>query len=107
MIGLYYNSNFATSCVHGLLHVFEGCLQHQMLIQVDPWHGYSRLRFFVFYIKIARTSAVSSTNFGSILILASCVVGTCNMYHVSEVLNGKVKHEQGCRWGNLVFGGNG
>ena len=28
---------------------------------------------------ISRTSAVSSTNFGSILIFASCVVGTCNI----------------------------
>ena len=31
------------------------------------------------YIYISRTSAVSSTNFGSILISASCVVGTCNI----------------------------
>ena len=32
----------------------------------------------VYFIKnISRTSAVSSTNFGSILIFASCVVGTC------------------------------
>ena len=32
------------------------------------------------YIKnILRTSAVSSANFGSILIFASCVVGTCNV----------------------------
>ena len=29
------------------------------------------------YIYISRTSAVSSTNFWSILIFASCVVGTC------------------------------
>ena len=29
--------------------------------------------------NISRTSAVSSTNFGSILIFASCVVGTCNV----------------------------
>ena len=28
--------------------------------------------------NIPRTSAVSSTNFRSILIFASCVVGTCN-----------------------------
>ena len=33
----------------------------------------------VFYKNILRTSAVSSTNFGSILIFASCVVGTCNI----------------------------
>ena len=32
----------------------------------------------VCYKNISRTSAVSSTNFGSILIFASCVVGTCN-----------------------------
>ena len=31
------------------------------------------------YKNISRTSAVSSTNFGSILIFASCVVGTCNI----------------------------
>ena len=33
----------------------------------------------LFYTNISRTSAVSSTNFGSILIFASCVVGTCNI----------------------------
>ena len=33
----------------------------------------------LFYKHISRTSAVSSTNFGSILIFASCVVGTCNI----------------------------
>ena len=33
----------------------------------------------IFYKNISRTSAVSSTNFGSILIFASCVVGTCNI----------------------------
>ena len=32
----------------------------------------------VFHKNISRTSAVSSTNFWSILIFASCVVGTCN-----------------------------
>ena len=31
--------------------------------------------------NIARTSVVSSTNFGSILIFASCVVGTCNILY--------------------------
>ena len=31
--------------------------------------------------NISRTSAVSSTNFGSILIFASCVGGTCNILH--------------------------
>ena len=29
--------------------------------------------------NISRASAASSTNFGSILIFASCVVGTCNI----------------------------
>ena len=36
----------------------------------------------VFYKKKLRTSAVRSTNFGSILIIASCVfgvIGTCNI----------------------------
>ena len=33
----------------------------------------------IFYKNISRTSAVSSTNFWSILIFASCVVGTCNI----------------------------
>ena len=33
----------------------------------------------LFYKKKSRTSAVSSTNFRSILIFASCVVGTCNI----------------------------
>ena len=33
----------------------------------------------LFYTNIPSTSAVSSTNFGSILIFASCVVGTCNI----------------------------
>ena len=32
-----------------------------------------------FYRSILRTSAVSSTNLGSILIFGSCVVGTCNI----------------------------
>ena len=32
-----------------------------------------------FYNNISRTSAVSSTNFGSILIFASCAVGACNI----------------------------
>ena len=32
--------------------------------------------------NISRTSAVSSTNFRSILIFASCVVGTCNILTV-------------------------
>ena len=31
--------------------------------------------------NISRTSAVSSTNFRSILIFASCVVGTCNILY--------------------------
>ena len=34
-----------------------------------------------FYKKKLRTSAVSSTNFRSILIFASCVVSTCNILH--------------------------
>ena len=33
----------------------------------------------IFYKHISRTSAMSSTNFGSILIFACCVVGTCNI----------------------------
>ena len=33
----------------------------------------------VFYKNISRTSAVSSTNFGSILIFACCVVDACNI----------------------------
>ena len=33
----------------------------------------------LFYNNISRTSAVSSTNFGSILIFASCIVGTRNI----------------------------
>ena len=33
----------------------------------------------IIIIIIIRTSAVSSTNFGSILIFASCVVGPCNI----------------------------
>ena len=33
----------------------------------------------LFYKSTLRTPAVSSTNFGSILIVASCVVGTCNI----------------------------
>ena len=36
------------------------------------------LKLFI-YKNISRTSAVSSTNFGSIPIFASCVVGTCNI----------------------------
>ena len=31
------------------------------------------------YKTVLRTSAVSSTNFGSILIFASCIVDTCNV----------------------------
>ena len=37
-------------------------------------HSWSVFSFFI--INISRTSAVSSTNLGSILIFASCVVGT-------------------------------
>ena len=33
----------------------------------------------LFYKNISRTTAASSTNFGSILIFASCVVGNCNI----------------------------
>ena len=40
---------------------------------------YPRCIELLFYEHISRTSAVSSTNFGSILIFASCVVGTCNI----------------------------
>ena len=43
---------------------------------------------------ILRTSAVSLTNFESILIFASCVVGTCNIVPGMWVsfLNGRVIH---------------
>ena len=34
-----------------------------------------------FITNILRTSAVNSTSFGSILIFASCVVGTCNILY--------------------------
>ena len=40
--------------------------------------------FHIFYENISGTSAVSSTNFGSILIFASCVVGTCKILYVGE-----------------------
>ena len=41
--------------------------------------------------KNSRTSAVSSTNFRSILIFASCVVGACNrLYYMGEFLLGGV-----------------
>ena len=33
-----------------------------------------KLRYYLFYKNISRTSAMSSTNFGSILIFASCVI---------------------------------
>ena len=39
----------------------------------------STIMVLVFYKNSSKTSAVSSTNFGSILIFASCVVGTCNI----------------------------
>ena len=40
------------------------------------------IRVYTYFIKnIARTSAVSSTNFRSIFIFAICVVGTCNILH--------------------------
>ena len=38
----------------------------------------------LFYRNILRTSAVSSTNFGSILIFASCVVLVLVIYYVGE-----------------------
>ena len=41
------------------------------------------------YKKNLKTSAVSSTNFGSILVFASCVVGTCNAYVGEFFLNGR------------------
>ena len=41
----------------------------------------STFRVLVFINKKIRTSAVSSTNYGSILIFASCVVGTCNILY--------------------------
>ena len=37
---------------------------------------YKIIRRLYFIKKKSRTSAVSSTNFGSILIFASCVIGT-------------------------------
>ena len=44
----------------------------------------------LYFIKnISRTSAVSSTNFRSILIFARCVVGTCNILR-STSLYGRV-----------------
>ena len=42
----------------------------------------SGMSFVLLYKKKLRTSAVSSTNFRSILIFASCVVGTCNILQV-------------------------
>ena len=41
----------------------------------------------LFYKIILTTSAVSSTNLGSILIFASCVVGTCSIYYVGEIVH--------------------
>ena len=38
-----------------------------------------------FIKNISRTSAVSSTNFRSILIFASCVVGTCTILYQVRV----------------------
>ena len=50
----------------------------------DPVHRNSDL---IFYKTISlRTSAVSSTNFGSILIFASCVVGTCHILYTRASL---------------------
>ena len=47
----------------------------------------------VFYKNILRTSAVSSTNFGSILIFASCVVGTVLViYYVGEFFKWEGSH---------------
>ena len=43
------------------------------------FNGYTQGSGSIFYTYISRTSAVSSTNFGSMLIFASCVVGTCNV----------------------------
>ena len=46
---------------------------------------------FYFINNFSRTSAVSSTNFRSILIFASCVVGTCNIqYSFYLFISGKV-----------------
>ena len=48
-------------------------------------------KFAIFYKVVLRTSAVSSANLGSILIFASCVVGTLVINYVGEFLslNGK------------------
>ena len=57
------------------------------LAAFSSWRAHSTLRLgrsnfntsYIFYTNILRTSAMSSTNFGSILIFASCVVGTRNI----------------------------
>ena len=54
---------------------------HRVSLLLSTLHlGWEQLN--VHFIKnVLRTSAVSSTNFRSILIFASCVVGTCNILY--------------------------
>ena len=44
------------------------------------------ITYIVLSKNISRTSAVSSTNLGSTLIFASCVVGTCNILFTVYIL---------------------
>ena len=54
---------------------------HDVAVGIAAAVPYVAAALFVtgFYKNISRTSAVSSTNFGPILIFASCVVGTCDI----------------------------
>ena len=58
-------------------------LQAALLVLViyDVGEFFHNGRGYIVIKYISRTSAVSSTNFRSILIFASCVVGTCNILY--------------------------
>ena len=56
----------------------------------DFGYDYYFIYSLLFYQKcFLRTSAVSSMTFGSLLIFASCVVGTCNILCGSVFLSGR------------------
>ena len=73
-VGVYVEVFFFQRLSHSSLPTLFLCASRFLHIVHD--HG-------TYFIKnILRTSAVSSTNFRSILVFASCVVGTCNILYV-------------------------
>ena len=78
------NSVDVTACsfdVHLTLKILRTRFRSPASKCVREWHVQWPLFLFkkiYFEVYISRSSAVSSTNYGSIVIFASCVVGTCD-----------------------------